>query len=137
MSENAKNHTKEQDKATARPWIFREDDLSIRTEDFNLPQCGQGDYRGQIIASVDPSEWARSCRADVIPRMKANAAFIVKAVNSHDTLVELVEDLREYFADCADASAEGDPLEFKPNQEMTILEKIESALKLAKGEEKS
>lgn len=71
---------------------------------------------------------------DVWEENEANAALIVRAVNSHDALVGLVEDLREYFADCADASAEGDPLEFKPNKEMTILEEIEAVLKLAKGE---
>ena len=62
---------------------------------------------------------------------ESNTQFIVTACNAHEDLVELAKDLREYFADCADASAEGDPLEFKPNKEMTILEKIEQTLSKA------
>lgn len=57
-----------------------------------------------------------------------NAQFIVTACNAHEDLVKALEDVREYFADCADASSEGDPLEFKPNKEMTILDSIEKAL---------
>ena len=75
-------------KHTPGPWKVVEKDLTIRTDSYKLPQCGQGDYRGQIIASVDPEGWARGCREDVIPTMKANALHIVKCVNSHDELLE-------------------------------------------------
>ena len=65
---------------------------------------------------------------------KEDAALIVKSVNGYDDLVGILEDVREYFADCADADAEGDPMEFKPNKEMTILTEIEQALAKAKVE---
>lgn len=66
-------------KHTPGPWKVIEKDLSIRTKNFDLPQCGQGDCNGQIIASVDPTGWARGCREDVIPTMQANARLISAA----------------------------------------------------------
>ena len=76
-------------KYTKGKWEVIEEDLSIRTKDFDVPQCGQGDYKGQIIASVDPTEWARICRKDVIPTMKANARLTVAARNSVGDNVDL------------------------------------------------
>lgn len=73
-------------------------------------------------ASVNQDNYV--CKCDT----KKDAEFIVQAVNAHEELVNALQDIREYFADCADADSVGDPLAFKPNKEMTILESIEKAL---------
>lgn len=57
---------------------------------------------------------------------KANAAFIVKAVNSHDNLVEILEAVANYLAEFSDVDDGGEG-----NVENKLLVNIEETLKMA------
>ena len=93
MNDNTKNQTREQDKATGRPWSLNE---PIKTE---------------IVSGYGSTD---ICIAQNV--REANAALIVKAVNSHDALVEALEELLH-----------GEP-------DRRAYEQAEAVLKAAKGE---
>ena len=56
----------------------------------------------------------------------ANAAFIVRAVNAHQHLIEALQSAREYFDNLSDADHDGDG--FVPNAEMRLVSEIDEAL---------
>lgn len=65
-----------------------------------------------------------------IPEMEANAAFIVRCVNSHDALVKALEDMLRAVNDCIeDGSLDADAVK---KHDSTI--QARAALALAKGE---
>ena len=119
-------------KHTATPWYTVNEDFTIRSNDFNST-AGMGDYRGVIIANLDAGDWSKCC-PDSIPVKQANAAFICKAVNSHDALVEALNGLISASATVFDHtqahlknSVKLDYITYKAN--------AERALKLAEGRE--
>ena len=59
---------------------------------------------------------------DQFPNAKANAAFIVRAVNSHEALVEALELIMKNSTN------------FRLHAPAYMIDKVEAALKLAKGE---
>jgi hypothetical protein len=60
---------------------------------------------------------------------RANASFIVKAVNSHAALIEALDACEDYFDNRADADC--DQNGFIPNEEMKLLQVVREALKKA------
>lgn len=57
---------------------------------------------------------------------RANAAFIVKAVNSHADLIAALQECEEYFDQRADADCDQDG--YIPNEEMKLLTLVRDAL---------
>lgn len=45
-----------------------------------------------------------------------------------DIAIEVLSDCERYFDDRADASAEGDPPEYKPNREMVLHSQVQMAI---------
>lgn len=106
------------DKATARPWKW--------TDKPNDACCW--DYHIETIERDDNlNEYAKQDIADV--RGQVNAELIVRAVNSHDALVEALEKCKAWHL--------GDHYLFGSMSEKRLWEKhlnfIDEALKLAKG----
>lgn len=60
---------------------------------------------------------------------RANADFIVKAVNSHFDLIEALDACEDYFDNRADADCDQDG--YIPNEEMKLLQVVRGALKKA------
>ena len=58
--------------------------------------------------------------------MEDQAAFIVRAVNAHQHLIEALQSAREYFDNLSDADHDGDG--FVPNAEMRLVSEIDEAL---------
>lgn len=102
--------------ATARPWIISNEEkesfgtLLIRT---NLKTMF-GDVVARVIFTTQE-------------RMEANAALIVRAVNSHAALVEALEAARKLLS-------EPDSGGYCVAPDSVIFTQINAALKLAKGE---
>lgn len=62
---------------------------------------------------------------------RANAAFIVKAVNAHDALLEALDACEDYFDSRADAEYFTDSAAPVPNEEMKLLTLVREALSKA------
>jgi hypothetical protein len=75
---------------TPTPWYYDAETKTIRAKSREAfdKSTQMGDYRGCIVA--DLSE-AIGEREHAIPEAEANAAFIVRAVNSHDALLEVLD----------------------------------------------
>ena len=114
--------------ATARPWSVIDSmnhihAFPITNEHGESVGCV---YSAETISSDDKA----SKKLDRQPTAKANAALIVRAVNSHDALVEALEKAYSRLQTCeGDKTPDGESRE-----NIEELELIESALKLAKGE---
>lgn len=82
---------------TPLPWYLC-DDLTIRARHFTSAQMA--DYQGAIVCDLKPALGAEStadipaavaARAHALPETKANAAYILNAVNAHDALLAACE----------------------------------------------
>ncbi len=97
----------------------------------------QGHYLGEgrpIIELVKrrlPHE-ADFVRVGTIPNVN-DAAFIARAVNAHEALIDALEYAAAYFENRSDV-VDGDYGVPAPNKEMRILAEINEALALARGE---
>lgn len=116
------------DKATARPWTLHDIDMDRATI------CGDGGER--YVASVQIWQTPRICGEFDEPERKANAALIVRAVNSFDPMREALE--AQDVADkhpltCDDCEPHGS---YVCDEMQALLRKAqdlrEAALKLAK-----
>jgi len=82
-------------KHTALPWA------SIHYNDNKAIICHQPDDMSQPEICVAEIE----CKAKEIPVFEANAALIVRAVNSHYELLAALKKAVEYLPDCDEALA--------------------------------
>lgn len=110
------------DARTTTPWkVFKASNGYI---------VGIGDKDGGGIVDAGFGLWRDG------PEREANAAFIVKAVNAHDELVDALQEAREYFDGRADITDRTDDLGRPfPNEEMVMLALIDEALAKAGTEE--
>ncbi len=107
------------DKATARPWIVNVWTTGRRTiEHYIDKKFNTGHPIAEILAQHNDAH-------------KANAALIVKAVNSHDALVEACEHARQFITNGLEYGYIQIPDKIDPANE--TLPKLEHALALAKG----
>jgi len=96
---------------TPTPWKF--EDEYVRADALN------GDEGGNIVADV----YTRPSHSHS-PEMEANAAFIVRAVNAHDALVEALEIMVGSYED----------RQCWPGKKDVLLDKMNAVLALAKGD---
>lgn len=84
----------------------------------------EDDFQGEpqptvdiFVALPDSYAYAYACVAELhcsakgpvaVERMEANAAFIVRAVNAHDALVEALKDAVRMHIDCECPTCDGD-----------------------------
>lgn len=104
------------DKATARPWKV------IQTK------CGQHDGEGDLVEIIGCDNEIVADNQEFYPEAitEANAELIVKAVNSHDALVEALELASGYVGKAVKERYPGAGIDYM---------KINEALNLAKGGE--
>lgn len=82
-----------------------------------------------ILAGEDEELLVAACRPDELPNARANAAFIVRAVNAHDALVEAVKQLLQAYAPNAQRSADEEGEQCLHSS----VQRARAALKLAEG----
>lgn len=98
---------------TPTPWVATP--IGQGTNDFCIHAAGIP-WQLAYLAANSQIDWP----------IEANAAFIVRAVNSHDDLVAALKEAREYVAERADAEyLPGGPV---GNEEMRLLVSINDAL---------
>lgn len=103
---------------TATPWFVYDEAKTVSA--VNSPEDG-----GDIVCDA-PEDATESMK-----RWDANAAFIVRAVNSHDSLVKALENAESALRYCEQNSLSPNDI-LRPKVEVTI-KSITAALSQAKG----
>lgn len=115
-----KNQTKEQDKATARPW---------RLEAWSHYKGQHVLHDSRFLMADDPEHEGESV---IIAKFRdgrlEDRTFVLKAVNSHDALVEALDAMVNYYSDMVITDDEN------PIKHDQMIEKARAVLRLAKGE---
>lgn len=114
--------------ATERPWVIRENmEEGVFCNSFSIETKEKvSEWFGERVICRLPTGFDRE--------NKANAALIVRCVNSHDALVEAVKGCLESQSIVLDMIRNGANLTDIETEQLNGIEIAETALKLAKGE---
>lgn len=103
---------------TPTPWkVYRTPSGAIR---------GIGEANGDGILDHHGGFWRMGAEAE------ANAAFIVRAVNAHDDLIETLHEVAEFLDNQSDVE-DGDYGVPRPNRAMQLLIEVRNAISKAEG----